>query len=93
MSPKSDVYSFGGVLLEPLSGKRAQGDETIGGALVDWAKPFIGDSRQFSRIMDTRLRGEYYKKSVQAASYLALRCLYNDLQDRPLMAEAIRATG
>ncbi|XP_073291945.1 probable serine/threonine-protein kinase PBL3 isoform X1 [Primulina huaijiensis] len=89
LSPRSDVYSFGVVLLQLLSGKRAQGDVTIGGSLVDWAKPFIGDSRQFSRVMDTRLRGEYHKKSAQAASSLALRCLNNDPQDRPSMAEVL----
>ncbi|KZV44440.1 hypothetical protein F511_19341 [Dorcoceras hygrometricum] len=89
LSPRSDVYSFGVVLLELLSGKRAQGDETIRGSLVDWAKPLIRDSRHFSRVMDTRLRGEYYKKSVQAVSFLALQCLNNDPQDRPSMSEVL----
>ncbi|KAL0460905.1 UNVERIFIED_CONTAM: putative serine/threonine-protein kinase PBL3 [Sesamum latifolium] len=92
LTPKSDVYSFGVVLLELLSGRRAMGDETLGGAegtLVDWAKQFLGDARQFSRIMDTRLRGEYSKKGAQAASSLALRCLYNDAKNRPSMVEVL----
>ncbi|KAL0437160.1 UNVERIFIED_CONTAM: putative serine/threonine-protein kinase PBL3 [Sesamum radiatum] len=92
LTPKSDVYSFGVVLLGLLSGRRAMGDETLGGAegtLVDWAKQFLGDVRQFSRIMDTRLRGEYSKKGAQAASSLALRCLCNDAKNRPSMVEVL----
>ncbi|KAK4482784.1 hypothetical protein RD792_009954 [Penstemon davidsonii] len=92
LTPKNDVYSFGVVLLELLSGRRAMGDETMGGiegTLVDWARPFLGDSRQFSRIMDTRLRGEYSKKGAQAASSLALRCLSCDPKNRPSMVEVL----
>ncbi|KAI3450061.1 hypothetical protein Pfo_006726 [Paulownia fortunei] len=92
LTSKNDVYSFGVVLLELLSGRRAMGDETIGGAegtLVGWAKPFLGDARQFSRIMDTKLRGEYSKKGAQAASSLALRCLYIDPKNRPPMVEVL----
>ncbi|CAA2977858.1 Protein kinase 2B, chloroplastic [Olea europaea subsp. europaea] len=90
LTPKSDVYSFGVVLLELLSGKRAMGDETIGGPedmLVDWAIPYLRDNRQFSRIMDTRLRGEYSRKGAQAAASLALRCLQTDAKNRPAMIE------
>lgn len=68
------------------------GDENLGGAegtLVDWAKPFLGDSRQFSRIMDTRLRGEYSKRGAQAVSSLALRCLSTDPKNRPSMVEVV----
>ncbi|GFP97609.1 protein kinase 2b chloroplastic [Phtheirospermum japonicum] len=92
LTPKSDVYSFGVVLLELLSGRRAMGDETIGGptsTLVEWAKPFLGEGKQFSRIMDTRLRGEYSKKGAQAASSLALRCLCVDPKNRPTMVEVL----
>lgn len=66
------------------------GDETIGGPedmLVDWAIPYLRDNRQFSRIMDTRLRGEYSRKGAQAAASLALRCLQTDAKNRPAMIE------
>ncbi|KAL6518721.1 putative serine/threonine-protein kinase pbl2 [Orobanche hederae] len=92
LTPKSDVYSFGVVLLELLSGRQAMGDETIGGptvTLVDWAKQFLGEGKQFLRIMDTRLRGEYSKKGAQAASLLALRCLCADPKNRPTMVEVL----
>ncbi|KAL0371031.1 UNVERIFIED_CONTAM: putative serine/threonine-protein kinase PBL3 [Sesamum angustifolium] len=90
LTSKSDVYSFGVVLLELLSGKRASGDESICGAegkLVDWAKPFLGDNRHFSRIMDTRLRGEYSKRAAQTVASLAFRCLSVDPKNRPPMPD------
>ncbi|GER41051.1 protein kinase superfamily protein [Striga asiatica] len=92
LTSKNDVYSFGVVLLELLSGRRAMGDETIGGptaTLVEWALQFLGEGKQFSRIMDTRLRGEYSKRGAQAASLLALRCLHMDPKNRPTMVEVL----
>lgn len=92
LTPKSDVYSFGVVLLELLSGKRAMGDENAGTAeetLVDWARPFLSDSRRVMRIMDTRLGGQYSKKGAQAAAALALRCLHIDPKHRPPMQEVL----
>lgn len=92
LTPKNDVYSFGVVLLELLSGRRATGEENPGGAeetLVEWAKPFLSDSRRVLRIMDTRLGGQYSKKGAQAAAALALRCLHVDPKLRPTMDEVL----
>ncbi|KAK4380333.1 hypothetical protein RND71_002195 [Anisodus tanguticus] len=92
LTPKNDVYSFGIVLLELLSGKRAIGDENTGGAdetLVEWAKPFLSDSRRVLRIMDTRLGGQYSKKGAQTAASLALRCLDVDPRLRPTMDDVL----
>nr|GMD61685.1 protein kinase 2B, chloroplastic-like [Ipomoea batatas] len=94
LTPKSDVYSFGVVLLELLSGKRALGDESVGGAeetLVDWARPSLNDSRRVVRIMDTRLGGQYSKKGAQAAAALAYKCLHIDPKARPPMADVLDA--
>ncbi|KAM3324324.1 putative serine/threonine-protein kinase PBL4 [Capsicum chacoense] len=92
LTPKNDVYSFGVVLLELLSGKRAMGDENAGGAdekLVEWAKPFLSDSRRVLRIMDTRLGGQYSKKGAQIAASLVLRCLHIDPRLRPTMDKVL----
>ncbi|KAJ8759590.1 hypothetical protein K2173_007220 [Erythroxylum novogranatense] len=92
LTPKSDVYSFGVVLLELLSGRRAMDDERANFAeetLVDWAKPFLTDSRRVLRIMDTRLGGQYSKKGAQAAAALALQCLQVDPKNRPPMVEVL----
>lgn len=60
-------------------------DET----LVDWAKPFLSDSRRVLRIMDTRLGGQYSKKGAQAAAALALQCLHIDPKNRPPMIDIL----
>ncbi|GAV73869.1 Pkinase domain-containing protein [Cephalotus follicularis] len=92
LTPKSDVYSFGVVLLELLSGRRAMDDERgwfVEETLVDWAKPFLGDSRRVLRIMDTRLGGQYSKKGAQAVAAVASQCLRTDPKNRPTMVYAL----
>lgn len=92
LSPKSDVYSFGVVLLELLSGRRAL-DEDRGGfaeeTLVEWANPFLRDSRRVLRIMDTRLGGQYSKKGAQAVAAVVLECLHTDPKNRPSMVDVL----
>ncbi|PKA55381.1 Protein kinase 2B, chloroplastic [Apostasia shenzhenica] len=92
LSAKADVYSFGVVLLELLSGRRAvdkakPGDEQN---LVEWAKPNLVDKRKLFRIMDSKLEGQYPKKSASAVSSLALLCLCNDAKLRPRMEEVLK---
>lgn len=92
LTPRSDVYSFGVVLLELLTGRRALEDDRPGVSeetLVDWAMPFLSDSRRVLRIMDTRLGGQYSKKGAQAAASLALQCLNTDPKFRPPMVEVL----
>lgn len=92
LTPRSDVYSFGVVLLELLTGKRAVEDARPGFSeetLVDWAMPFLSDSRRVLRIMDTRLGGQYSKKGAQAAAALALQCLNSDPKFRPPMVDVL----
>ncbi|KAD5803518.1 hypothetical protein R6Q59_024283 [Mikania micrantha] len=92
LTPKNDVYSFGVVLLELLSGRRAIADERDGGVeetLVDWVKPFLSDNKRVLRIMDTRLGGQYSKKSAQAVAALASKCLHKDHRFRPTMVDVL----
>lgn len=94
LTPKSDVYSFGVVLLELLTGRPALDFERPGSdeeTLVEWAKPFLSDSRRIFRIMDTRLGGQYSRKEAQAASALTLQCLHTDPKIRPPMADVLAA--
>ncbi|XP_061363692.1 probable serine/threonine-protein kinase PBL2 [Gastrolobium bilobum] len=94
LTPRSNVYSFGVVLLELLTGRCAMKDdrpEFSDEDLVDWAKPFLSDSRRVLRIMDTRLGGEYSRKGAQAAAALALQCLNTDPKFRPPMLNVLAA--
>ncbi|OMO77939.1 hypothetical protein COLO4_24924 [Corchorus olitorius] len=74
------------------TGRRAMDDDRAGfseDTLVDWAKPFLSDNRKVLRIMDTRLGGQYSKKSAQAAAALAVQCLHTDPKNRPSMVEVL----
>lgn len=62
-------------------------DET----LVEWAKPFLNDTRRVLRIMDMRLGGQYFKKEAQGAASLAQQCLHTDPKNRPPMTEVLSA--
>ncbi|KAL2344542.1 hypothetical protein Fmac_005827 [Flemingia macrophylla] len=91
---RSDVYSFGVVLLELLTGRCVVEDDRPGFSeetLVDWAKPFLSDSRRVLRIMDRRLGGQYSKKGAQATAVLALQCLNTNPKFRPPMVEVLAA--
>ncbi|KAG0466822.1 hypothetical protein HPP92_018402 [Vanilla planifolia] len=93
LSVKADVYSFGVVLLELLSGRRAV-DKTKPGVeqnLVEWAKPYLLDKRRLFRIMDSKLEGQYPKKSAQVVASLALQCLGSEAKLRPRMCEVLQA--
>lgn len=67
-------------------------DERVGvveESLVEWAGPFLKDSRRVLRIMDTRLGGQYLKKAVQAVAAVALQCLHDDPKNRPNMVKVL----
>ncbi|TYI39878.1 hypothetical protein ES332_A02G125200v1 [Gossypium tomentosum] len=92
LNTKCDVYSFGVVLLELLSGRQAV-CETAAGImefLVDRAKPYLGDKRLLSRIMDTKLNGTYSKREAYGVAVIALQCVSED-KVRPSMAEVLSA--
>ncbi|XP_042016369.1 probable serine/threonine-protein kinase PBL3 [Salvia splendens] len=75
LTVKCDVYSFGVVLLELLTGRPAI-DETKfeeEKKLVEWARLHINDKGKLFRMMDTRLEGQYCKRSVYIVANIALR--------------------
>ncbi|GFQ00712.1 protein kinase 2b chloroplastic, partial [Phtheirospermum japonicum] len=93
LTTKCDVYSFGVVVLELLSGRRAIDRNRVGNEqyLTDWAKPYLRNKRQVSRVMDTRLEGQYSSKKVYAVANIALQCLSPDPKQRPRMDEVLVA--
>ncbi|XP_073014618.1 serine/threonine-protein kinase PBL34-like [Primulina eburnea] len=93
LTSKSDVYSFGVVLLEMLTGRRSMDKNRPNGEhnLVEWARPHLGERRQFYRLIDPRLEGHFSVKGAQKAAQIAARCLSRDPKARPLMSEVVEA--
>ncbi|GFQ04348.1 protein kinase 2b chloroplastic, partial [Phtheirospermum japonicum] len=93
LSTKCNVYGFGVVVLELLSGRRAIDRNRVGNEqyLTDWAKPYLRNKRQVSRVMDPRLEGQYSSEKVYAVANIALQCLSPDPKQRPLMDEVFVA--
>ncbi|KAJ0975255.1 hypothetical protein J5N97_017220 [Dioscorea zingiberensis] len=91
LSAKADVYSFGVVLLELLSGRTAVDHSKlqVEQNLVDWSRPYICDRRKLFRIMDTKLEGQYPKKSAFAVAKLAFHCVRREAKLRPPMSEVL----
>ncbi|KAL3642864.1 hypothetical protein CASFOL_013679 [Castilleja foliolosa] len=88
----SDVYSFGVVLLELLTGRKSI-DKTRPQrehSLVEWARPMLKNPRKLSRLMDTRLEGQYSEQGAQKAAALAHQCLSHRQKLRPTMSEVIQ---
>ncbi|KAK6148551.1 hypothetical protein DH2020_019463 [Rehmannia glutinosa] len=87
LTVKCDVYSFGVVLLELLTGRRAI-DETKCQEeknLVNWVRLHVLDNGKVFRIMDTKLEGQYCKRSAYVAANIALRCVNHEPKYRPPM--------
>lgn len=78
---ESDVYGFGVVLLEILTGRRAQE-----GWLVKWALPFIKEMR-FSEILDPRLAMPSDMKPIIRLAKVASTCVSNSRKSRPTIVQ------
>ncbi|KAH7847924.1 hypothetical protein Vadar_031669 [Vaccinium darrowii] len=78
---KSVVYSFGVVLLEMLSGLRADN-------LVDRVEHLV-DTRSLTSVMDSRLEGKYPLEAALQIAHLAKQCLGAYPKTRPSMKEVV----
>ncbi|KAI9190968.1 hypothetical protein LWI28_001537 [Acer negundo] len=92
LTAMSDVYSFGVVLLELLTGRRSVDKSRSHREqnLVEWARPMLNDPRKLSRIMDTRLEGQYSETGARKAAALAYLCLSHRPKQRPTMSSVVK---
>ncbi|KAK4789575.1 hypothetical protein SAY86_016879 [Trapa natans] len=90
---QSDVYGFGVVLLELFTGRRAVDSRRPSGQqiLVEWAKPFLSRREKLKNIIDPRMEGQYSFKAALQTAQLTLKCLSNDIRNRPSMNEVVEA--
>ncbi|KAM0952008.1 putative protein kinase RLK-Pelle-LRR-I-1 family [Dioscorea sansibarensis] len=91
LSSKSDVFSFGVVLLEIVSGREPLNIQRPRNewSLVEWAKPFIRESR-IDEIVDPNVKGGYHAEAMWRVVETALVCLEPFSTYRPNMTDIVR---
>ncbi|KAL9226596.1 hypothetical protein vseg_002389 [Gypsophila vaccaria] len=90
LTMKNDVYGYGVVLLELMTGKRVLDPNrtTREQDLVEWARPYLRKGK-VSRIMDSRIQGQYSSRSAKIIADLVVQCLSIDPRFRPNMNEVV----
>ncbi|KAE8704828.1 Nodulation receptor kinase [Hibiscus syriacus] len=91
LSAKSDVFSFGVVLLETISGREPLNIQRPLNewSLVEWAKPFIRESK-IDEIVDPNRKGGYHAEAIWRVVEAALACIEPFSAYRPCMDDIVR---
>ncbi|KAF9587895.1 hypothetical protein IFM89_006149 [Coptis chinensis] len=93
LTAKCDVFSFGVVLLEMLFGRRVldMNRPSEQHNLVDWAKPYLKQTRKIVLVLDIHLKGQYSLGDAIKIANIALQCTSNEAKHRPKMDEVVKA--
>ncbi|CAH2038623.1 unnamed protein product [Thlaspi arvense] len=90
---KSDIYSFGVVLLELITGRKAI-DNTKARKdqnLVGWARPLFKDRRNFPKMVDPLLQGQYPVRGLYQALAISAMCVQEQPSMRPVVSDVVLA--
>ncbi|CAH8368953.1 unnamed protein product [Eruca vesicaria subsp. sativa] len=96
-SMKSDIYSFGVLVLEIISGKKNSGiyqmdETTTAGNLVTYAwRLWINGSPL--ELVDPAITRNYQSNEVTRCIHIALLCIQENPDDRPLLSDIILMLG
>ncbi|XAR54206.1 Non-specific serine/threonine protein kinase [Bertholletia excelsa] len=92
LTKKSDVYAFGVVLFEVLCGRPAVDTrlEEEQHSLAFWAQECIKNA-MIDQIVDPSLRAEISPRSLKVFIEIADRCLHNNSERRPTMAQVVKS--
>ncbi|XP_042970512.1 receptor-like protein kinase FERONIA [Carya illinoinensis] len=92
LTVKSDVYGFGVVLFEVLCARPAvdNGLDDERHSLAQWARRCFEEGT-VDQIIDSRLVGVIAPECLQVYTNIAYRCLCEEKNQRPTMAEVLRA--
>uniref|UniRef100_K3ZNC9 Protein kinase domain-containing protein n=1 Tax=Setaria italica TaxID=4555 RepID=K3ZNC9_SETIT len=91
---KSDVYSFGVVLLELITRKKAKyGDNSLPLDFVKCCKEEGNGRKLYDRdiLPDDDAHAHRHMECLDRIGALAVRCLKEDVDERPTMAEVLDA--
>ncbi|KAF3583506.1 hypothetical protein F2Q69_00032218, partial [Brassica cretica] len=90
---KSDIYSFGVVLLELITRRKAidttkpRKDQN----LVGWARPLFKDRRNFPKMVDPLLQGQYPVSGLYQALAISAMCVQEQPSMRPVVSDVVSA--
>ncbi|CAH2060252.1 unnamed protein product [Thlaspi arvense] len=90
---KSDIYSFGVVLLELITGRKAMDKAKArkDQNLVGWAVPLFKDRRNFKKMVDPLMRGDYPVRALYQAIAIAAMCVQDQPCMRPVISDVVMA--
>ncbi|KAJ4871920.1 putative serine/threonine-protein kinase RLCKVII [Raphanus sativus] len=90
---KSDIYSFGVVLLELITGRKAidSTKDRKDQNLVGWARPLFKDRRNFPKMVDPLLQGQYPVRGLYQALAIAAMCVQEQPNMRPVVSDVVLA--